>query len=342
MEDQATTGAGGGKPPTSADVARLAGVSRATVSYVLNQTEGARISDETTQKVLQAATRLGYVPHKLASSLRSGQSDLILMPFFDWPYNQSSITFLQELALQLDRLGYTVMLRFFSHRDMGALAGKIAAFHPVGVIAAADELNRADVELLKRNGVQAVLAYQGAPTAYLPSITHHFTAVGECAAEYLFARGCRRIGAIVPRDERILEMGLQRLQGMEAVAGRRGMAIQRIDLGFDRAEAARLVAGWVNGPHPDAVFTYNDEYGGLLLSALVDVGIRIPDEVALLGCDNLALCEMLQPALSSIDLGPSQSAVQIADYFDRMIQGGQPEISLMLPVKYHLKIRQST
>jgi len=282
------------------------------------------------------------VPHKIASSLRSGQSDLILLPFFDWPYNQSSITFLQELALQLDRMGYTVMLRLFYKEEKGKLASEIAAYHPIGVIVTADELNKADVELLRRNGVKAVLSYQGPPTSFLPSISLNFTVVGECAAEYLISLGHRQIAAIVPRDERILEIGLQRLRGMERVAGRQGLSIQRIDLDFDRQAAADLAAGWVGGTHPRAVFTYNDEYGGLLMRALQDAGLRVPEDVALLGCDNLPLCDMLKPGLSSIDLGSSQSAKGIADTVHRMIKGEQPEMPAMLPVKCNLKLRGST
>jgi DNA-binding LacI/PurR family transcriptional regulator len=328
-------------PPTSTDVARLAQVSRATVSYVLNNAEGARISEETRNRVLKAAAQLGYIPHKIASSLRSGHSDLILLPFFDWPYNQSSITFLQEMALQLDQLGYTVMLRFFHRGDKSQVVEKIAAFHPIGVIVTANEFKKADVELLKRNGVKAVLAYQGSPTASLPYLTYNFEAVGEYAAKYLISRGYRQIAAIVPRDERILQMGLQRLEGMDHIARRHEISIQRIDLAFDNQEIRNLVAPWKTGIHPQAIFTYNDEYGGLLMSALGDEKIKVPQDIALLGCDNLPLCEMLRPQLSSIDLGSSQHAKEIADYFHRMIEGEQLRIPPVQPPACKLIVRES-
>ena len=66
--------------PTSADVARLAGVSRATVSYVLNNTSAVRISEPTRRRVHEAAKELGYVPHAAARSLRAGHSRMVLMP----------------------------------------------------------------------------------------------------------------------------------------------------------------------------------------------------------------------------------------------------------------------
>src|SRR3954453_20407331 len=85
------------RPPTSADVARLANVSRATVSFVLDNVWDNRVSEETRERVLKATEELSYVPHAMARSLRAGQSNLVLMPFFDWPHNLDSMAFLQEL-----------------------------------------------------------------------------------------------------------------------------------------------------------------------------------------------------------------------------------------------------
>ncbi len=328
-------------PPTSMDVARLANVSRATVSYVLNEVSDARISEATKERVLQAAAKLGYVPHEIASSLRSGRSDLVLLPFFDWPYNQSSITFLQELALQLDRLGYTVMLRFFGRGEKKSPARKIAAFHPLGVITVAEELSQADIEILSRNGVRAILAYDRAPTASIPSIAIDFTSVGECVGQHFINNGHRDIAAIVPRDARILHLGLQRLEGLERVGNQHGVRIERIDLGYDTMEAAALAAKWKQSLRPTAVFTYNDDYGLLLMSALQDAGLEIPGDIALVGCDDLPLCEMLRPRLTSVNISPDDRARDIANYFDQMIQGQITTISPQIPLVGKIIIRES-
>ncbi len=329
-------------PPTSEDVARLAQVSRATVSYVLNNVQDARISEATKERVLQAAAELGYIPHKAASSLRSGHSDLVLLPFFDWPYNQSSITFLQEMALYLDEMGYTVMLRFFHRGEKSQIASKIAASHPIGVIVTADELSKEDVELLSRNGVRAILAYQGSPTPYLPSIAIDFRVVGECAGDYLIGRGHKNLAVIVPKDKRIIAIGLQRLDGVKRAGEKHGIPVERADLEFDPQEAAALAKKWAKGKHPNAVFTYNDEYGGLLMSALQDENLQVPGDIALVGCDDLPLCDMLRPRLTSINLGSGMPAHYIAEYFHSMIQGEalekQPEFSLAC----HLVVRESS
>lgn len=327
-------------PPTSTDVARLAKVSRATVSYVLNDVPNSRISEATKERVLQAAAKLGYVPHEMASSLRSGRSDLVLLPFFDWPYNQGSIAFLQNLALQIEKLGYTVMIRFFGRGDKQALTRKIASFHPVGVIVVEEEISPAEIEILTRNGVQAILAYGWTQSVSIPSIGVDFAIVGERAGRYLVDKGHRDIAVIVPRDERILHLGLQRLEGVERAAKQVGARVERVDLGFNTHEAAILAKKWAAGPRPTAVFTYNDEYGLLLMSALQDIGLNIPEDIALIGCDNLPLGEMLRPRLTSVDLG-SGTIREIAAHFDRMIRGQSHDLHARIEPEFTLVIRES-
>jgi len=331
---------GPSSPPTSTDVARLAKVSRATVSYVLNEVPDARISEATKKRVLQAAAKLGYVPHEIASSLRSGRSDLVLLPFFDWPYHQGSISFLQDLALQLDELGYTVMLRFFGRGDKKNLTRKIASFHPIGVIVVEEEITPDEIEILTRNGVQAILAYGWTQSVSIPSIGVNFAAVGERAGQYLMDKGHRDIAVIVPRDERILHLGLQRLSGVERAGERAGVIVERVDLGYNTSEAAMLAKKWKQGPRPSAVFTYNDEYGLLLMSALQDVSLNIPADIALIGCDDLPLCEMLRPRLTSINLG-SGAAREIAIHFDHMIQGHSQNPPPRIETACTLVVRES-
>jgi DNA-binding LacI/PurR family transcriptional regulator len=345
MEDQKPTltggAAAGSRSPTSQDVARQAKVSRATVSYVLNNVEGAGISAATRQRVLQAADELGYIPHKFASSLRAGRSDLVLLPFINWPFNQNSLAFYERLAQGLDRLGYSVMLHFFGQSDKESLARKIAAFHPIGVIVGAHDLSPADVELLTRNGVRAILSYEASPDARVPSVFMDFAIVGKCVGEYFHARGHRDVAAIVPKDERIRHIGLQRLEGLHQAAAQSGLRVERVDLDYDMKDARTLALKWKSGPHPGAVFTYNDDYGLLLMGALQDAGLAIPGEIALVGCDDLPFCEMVRPRLTSVN-NPSDILVEnFVIAFHRMVQGqGRPDSS-RLPWACRVILRDS-
>ena len=97
-------------PPTSYDVARLAGVSRATVSYVLNPVPHRTISSATVERVRAAAAQLGYVPHHMARSLRAGRSDLVLIPQPPLPPGPKLDALIQGIAHDLRQLGYTVVI----------------------------------------------------------------------------------------------------------------------------------------------------------------------------------------------------------------------------------------
>jgi len=329
--------------PTSLDVARLAGVSRATVSYVLNDTPKARISEATRARVRAAAAQLGYVPHEMASALRAGRNDLVVLPFFDWPYNQSSISFLQALTAQVDSLGYAVMLRLFRQSDRAATIRKIASFHPVGMIVPADALGPEDVGVLTRNGVRTILVYTYGDTSRTttPAVSIDFTPIGVLAAEHLVAQGHRRLAAIVPRDPRIAAIGRQRLEGVARVARARALELERVDLDFDLHQAAALAERWRRGQRPTAVFTYNDEYGLLLLRALQDAGLNVPGDVALIGCDNLSLGEWVQPRLTSIALDSSGHVALIAAHFDALLQGRASKAPLVVTTRCSLVARET-
>src|ERR1700755_2909875 len=92
---------------TSADVARLAGVSRATVSYVLNDTPHQTISAGTRPRVLNPPTRLGYAPSAAARTLRTGRSDVVLCLLPDWPIGDEGGALLTHLSSAFARRGLT-------------------------------------------------------------------------------------------------------------------------------------------------------------------------------------------------------------------------------------------
>src|SRR3954454_5418345 len=102
---------------TSADVARVAGVSRATVSYVLNDTPHQTISAGTRNRVLAAAARLGYAPSAAARTLRTGRSDLVLCLLPDWPIGQEVCSLLGNLPTALARSGLSFVAHPGSRED---------------------------------------------------------------------------------------------------------------------------------------------------------------------------------------------------------------------------------
>ena len=329
------------RPPTSGDVARRAGVSRATVSYVLNEVPDSRISAKTMARVREAARELGYVPHAMARSLRVGRSNLVLVPRPAIPSGPLLDSFQKNLEDRLQELGYTVILH--GDRSARGVAGARlwASLRPVGVIIHTERLTRRAVEVLRRSGTTAILGLGWSPSDLVPTLVLDQVAVDGCAAEYLTARGHRRLAVVMPREPKLLDLGLMRLAGVRKMAEAKNIEVERVDLAFDPEVAAPVAARWARGPRPSAVFTYNDEYGMLLMRALLDAGVRVPADVALVGADDLPLCDLLRPRLTSVHVDAGPSARSVAETLHALIQVGRQRLAPARLMQPRVVVRES-
>ncbi|MFF4261290.1 LacI family DNA-binding transcriptional regulator [Streptomyces virginiae] len=306
---------------TSADVARLAGVSRATVSFVLNDTQGHRVSAGTRARVLDAAKQLGYVPHAAARSLRAGRSNLVLMPASISAVGRLVSDWVDDLHSELDRFGYTAVLHAGRFADPLDAARAWAELRPAAVVALdGDRFTPQAAEVLARAGVRGMLAFASHPVEGVHTIGFDHTRIGATAAEHLIARGRSRIGVVMPQERGLGTLAEPRLAGAESVAARHMATVTPVELSYTRESATALARRW-RGLELDAAFTYNDEYAALLLHALQAEGISVPDEVALVGCDDLVLAELQQPPLTTVRLD-LPSAARIADAVHELIETG--------------------
>ncbi|MFD7256677.1 LacI family DNA-binding transcriptional regulator [Streptomyces sp. NPDC059874] len=310
--------------PTSADVARLAGVSRATVSYVLNNAEAVRISEPTRRKVREAAEELGYVPHAAARSLRAGRTRIVLLPTPNAPIGPLYSAFLNELQWALRRLDYTVV----QYGSLG-LGGDEAArawaeLRPVAVISLGEiALTAHGVATLKRAGARAVITMGPDRVPGAHALVMNQEDVGARAAAHLVERGRRRIGVIVP-DEAGLELfSGPRLAGACSVAG--AEVVEALPMAYTEESAGALAARW-RGLGLDAVFAYNDEYAMLLMRALQDEGLRVPEDVAVIGADDLLLGRLLRPRLSTVRI-EMPTGGHLASLVDRAVREPSSEVT---------------
>lgn len=304
--------------PTSADVARLAGVSRATVSYVLNNTSAVRISEPTRRRVHAAAKELGYVPHAAARSLRAGHSRMVLMPAPSIPVGPLYSQFISELQWALGRLDYTVV-QYGSVGLQGEEAARAwAELRPVAVLVPGTGLGPQGVALLRRSGARAVvtLAPEAVEGAHALLMDHE--RVGHCAATHLYARGRRRIGVVVPEEAGLEAFSLPRLAGVRRALLGTDATLTELPLAFEEQSAIRLAARW-RELGLDSVFAYNDEYAMLLMRALQDEGLRIPEDTAVIGADDLLLGRLLRPRLSTVHI-ELPSGRDLAELVDRAVR----------------------
>jgi DNA-binding LacI/PurR family transcriptional regulator len=304
--------------PTSADVARLAGVSRATVSYVLNNTSAVRISEPTRRRVHEAAKELGYVPHAAARSLRAGHSRMVLMPAPTIPVGPLYSQFINELQSALGRLDYTVV----QYGSLG-LTGDDAArawaeLRPVAVLVPGSGLGPQGVALLKRSGARAVVTLGPEPVDGAHALLMDHAAVGRVAGAHLYARGRRRIGVVVPEEPGLETFSLPRLDGVRQALRGTEATVTELPLAYEERAAARLAARW-RDLGLDGVFAYNDEYAMLLMRALQDEGVDLPGDTALIGADDLMVGRLLRPRLSTVHI-ELPSGRDLAELVDRAVR----------------------
>ncbi|MFD4787238.1 LacI family DNA-binding transcriptional regulator [Streptomyces sp. NPDC058459] len=315
--------------PTSADVARLAGVSRATVSYVLNDTDAVRISEPTRRRVHAAARELGYVPHAAARTLRAGHSRMVLMPAPTVPTGPLYHRFLGELQAALGRLDYTVV----QHGAVGEgdeVARSWAELRPVAVLVPGSGLGPRGVEVLKRAGARAVVTLGPARVEGAHALLMDHTIVGHRAATHLYERGRRRIGVILPEEPGLEVFSHPRLAGVRRALTGTGAAVTALPLAYTERAAGELAAR-LPELNLDAVFAYNDEYAMLLMRALEDAGLRVPEDIAVVGADDLMLGRLLRPRLSTvrIELPSGRDLAQLVDHAVRH-PGAGPEVRTVL------------
>ncbi|MEV3992637.1 LacI family DNA-binding transcriptional regulator [Streptomyces sp. NPDC049837] len=324
---------------TSADVARLAGVSRATVSFVLNNSQTHRVSDTTRARVLAAAQQLGYVPHAAARSLRAGRSNLVLMPASVSAAGRLVSAWVDDLQGELERHGYVTVLHAGRFPDVVSAARAWAELRPAAVVALdGDSLTGQAADVLRRAGVRGLMAFGSREVEGVHTIDFDHARVGALAAEHLVSRGRRNIGVIMPRERGLATFARPRLAGAQGVAARSTAAVTAVEMSYTHESAAELAQRWPR-LGLDGVFAYNDEYAALLLHALRNEGISVPEEVAVVGADDLVLSALQQPPLTTVRLDlptPARVADSLHELVDR---GAPPEVPGMEPVLVH---RQSS
>ncbi|MFE9450856.1 LacI family DNA-binding transcriptional regulator [Streptomyces sp. NPDC006739] len=309
--------------PTSADVARLAGVSRATVSYVLNNTSAVRISEPTRRRVHEAAKELGYVPHAAARSLRAGHSRLVLMPAPAIPVGLLYARFINELQWALSRLDYTVVQYGTVGLRGDDAARAWAELRPVAVLVPGTGLGPQGVAVLKRSGARAVVTLGPERVEGAHALLMDHESVGHCAGSHLRARGRRRVGVVVPEEDGLEAYSRPRLEGVRQALHGTGATVTALPLAHTEQAAARLAADWPR-LGLDAVFAYNDEYAMLLMRALKDEGVRIPEDTAVVGADDLMLGRLLRPRLSTVHV-ELPSGQYLAELVDRAVRDPHAE-----------------
>ena len=304
--------------PTSHDVARAAGVSRATVSYVLNDVTRQRISLEVQQRVWKAVEELHYMPDQHARMLKTKESDIVLIVMVGATPGPVLTQMIDTLTLRVAEAGYTPLVDFTGTPSLTAFSRACERIQPVAVVPPGALLSPRIVKTLELNGTRCVLAVGDGPGKSIARMRYSQESIGEAAAKYLVQQGHSRLLAVMPDDPRLVDIAAGRLNGVRRVFDERWLRTISMPMDFDAARDS-IIAAVRKKPAVDAAFVYNDEYALITLQVLRDAGISVPDDIAVMGCDNLNFAALTQPSLTSIDIGDPGG--QIAEVLLAMLEG---------------------
>jgi LacI family transcriptional regulator, galactose operon repressor len=332
-------------PVSIYEVARIAGVSIATVSRVLNGKGPVR--EDTSRRVLQAVESLGYVPHGAARSLstRRTMNIGVLLPDVHGEFFSEIV---RGIDLAARAAGYHVLVSG-SHSDLAETAAVLQTLHGRidGLIlltpgVGADWLRR---HLPRR--LPAVLLNPPGPEGDHDSIRVD-NRLGAClAVEHLLALGHRRIAVL--RGPAGNDDAAERLAGYrEAFAARDLAPDPELELPGDFTEKSGVLAGRTLAglePRPTAVFAANDAMAIGCLAALRERGLGVPGDVSLAGFDDIPVARYLTPALTTVSVGSAGIAGLGGSAMERLLAvvaagtGETPRHDVVTPV---LQVRAST
>jgi DNA-binding LacI/PurR family transcriptional regulator len=297
---------------TSADVAREAGVSRATVSYVLNDTPNQKIPEQTREKVREAARRLAYSPSTAARALRRGRSDVVLGVMATTPIGVVLGFILNSLTQKLSAEGLTFVLHLHGSGDQ-PISDVRQALSPAGVVVIG-ELPAAEMDDLDAatTGVVRMLATpDGRSTPATPGVLPVravLDVVGRQAAreqaEFVVRAG-HAVVAFARYDDPAVQLGELadiREAGVRDVCTQFGLPAPLVGVvGSDLDASTAVVRGWAEAG-VTAVCAYNDETALAVMSAADDAGLKVPGDLAVIGMDDIPSARSARPPLTTVKL----------------------------------------
>lgn len=307
---------------TSRDVAREAGVSQTTVSFVLNGKDEHGIAAETRRLVLETADRLGYVPSGIGRAMRKGRGQVVLCVVPDFPVAEAMEQFKLTLGTSLAEAGYACV--YLHHAKPTVPLAQTWQHIQPAIVVAFGTLPPGDVRTLKQAGIPLLEGVFEPKNTRMTGLNQEDA--GRLQVEHLAARGHRRIGFAALDDPRERPFCLPRLKGARRACRDLGLPAPKVvDLRYSQESASAAVTKWTRGANPvTAIAAFNDLLAFAVLASCRDQGITVPDDLALIGVDDLPIASLAIPALTTIAMDLTAIAVRLSTTILALIDDGTP------------------
>lgn len=335
------------KRVTSLDVARRAGVSRTTVSFVLNDVEGMHISKETRERVLQAARELGYVPDAAAQALASGRTQTIGLLLARRPHAIAADMYLNQimgtLVREFNRLGMRLMLQIVEDFDDREAYLKLVRSNSIdGILYSGPRVDDKAIVSLIEHGVPTVLmgALPG-PSYYCVDIDNRVAA--RRAVDHLIQLGHSRI-ACITNAKPTYSASNERLLGYQDALRNAGISFDPalVRYGdFEPESGYHQMSDLLNsGTQFSAVFVASDVVAFGAMAAIREHNLRIPQGIALVGFDDVPISRYVDPSLTTVHLPIEELARCAGEMVVDLVRGVKPS-KMQVLLDAHLLVRKS-
>jgi DNA-binding LacI/PurR family transcriptional regulator len=292
------------KAATSVDVAKLAGVSQSAVSRTY--TPGASVAETTRSKVMDAARKLGYRPNAIARTLITRKSRMIAVvaSYLD---NQFYPVVIEKLSKRFQDDGYHVLLFIAeAHQEADELLMQLMQYHVDGIVLLSATLSSGIAKDCADAGIPVILFNRIAQAGgTVNSVASDNEAGGRMAAKALLAAGHQRIGYIAGMEDS--STNRDREAGFNAELAAAGQRVFARTVGHYSFEGAQVAARQMfqsldANQRPSAVFVANDHMAIAVMDTLrSELKLRVPQDVAVIGFDNVPQAAWGGYSLSSIE-----------------------------------------
>ncbi len=313
---------------TSQEVADLAGVSRATVSFVLNGVRTNRISEATRERVLRAASELSYIPDAAARTLASGKTGTIGLVVSRTEHVRIDAfvsQILYGLAPVCSARGHRLILETSDPGQPTYEYEQLVGSRQIdGLVVLNPDPGDERLSALIDRGFPIVLI--GAhPHPEVPTVAVDSALAMRRATEHVIRLGHRRIGFIHYRQVSSLGIG-GRFKGFRSALEAAGIPVdpRRVRSGNFSAESGyeAMISLLSEPERPTAIVTGNDTIAIGAMAAVSESGLRVPDDVAVVGFDDIPLARYASPALTTVRVPASEMAAVCGDMILDLIETG--------------------
>ena len=328
---------------TIKDIAKSAGVSVATVSHVINKTRF--VSQELREKVLKTVKEFDYQPDHMAGSLRRKRTKTIglIIPDNSNPLYAELATGIEDTLFKYD---FMLMLCNSEHdltkelKYINALRSKRA--DGMIIIPASDQADH--INKLVRNGLPIVTLDRPVPDLIADSVLiDHFQGMYDAAA-FLIKLGHKRIAYIGKKHN--LPHKFVRLEGYKQGLRNHGIEFSKslcVETGVSFDDGAKTMKALLEvKERPTAVLCFDDVIAMGALRAIKDEGLTVPDDISVIGFDDMPLCSFTVPRLTTIYYPRHEMAEIACKYLLSRIKGKAPKGRNLTVLPVHMILREST